>query len=123
MSKMIGYMEGTDALWLTSLQILEYDTLPLSNGWDGHGMNILQLSPQQHVDVVVGYLHKIMPPKWTETTAQELLHATKVYDIPVLIVCPKADHATARQRIGHLPSNVTLVDPSAVLETIKKTTG
>ena len=109
MAKVIGYFEGSDSVWLTSLQLQGHDTLPLSNGADGHGLNVQQLSPQHQVDLVIGYLHKLVPVPGRDLLVRDQLHATKVYDIPVLIACPGAAHAAGRARLGDLPPNAVLV--------------
>jgi len=123
MSKIIGYLEGTDSIWLTNLQLAGYDTLPVSNGQDGHGLNIRQVGPQQHLALVVGYLHKLVPSPGADVTAKDLLHATNVYEVPVLIVCPSAQHAGARKRLGDIPANATLIDPSEIVQKVKTILG
>ena len=120
MPKVIGYLEGSDSLWLTSLQLMGHDTMPLSNGFDGHGMNIQQLNPQHKISVVICYMHKLVPPRHLSISTKEVLHATAVYEIPVLVVCPKDSFNAARERLGELPTNVQLVDPADVMATLKK---
>lgn len=115
MSKVVGYFEGSDSVWLTSLLLLGHDTLPLSNGADGHGLNIQALTPQHNCSLVIGYLHKLVPVN-REVTPADLLHATKVYEIPVLIACPSCSHEMARNRLGDLPANVKVVDPNELLK-------
>jgi hypothetical protein len=123
MPNTIGYLEGTDSIWLTSLLLLGHDTVPLANHVDGHGLNIQQISPQHHIDLIIGYLHKLVPLRGQDLTSAELLHATKVYDIPVLIACPAASHAAARTRLGQMPPKVTLVDPARMLAEVERLLG
>jgi len=59
----VGYLEGTDSTILTRLAVSGIDTLPLSNGVDGHGKYVNHLSKGE-VDVVVGYAHKLTPRCW-----------------------------------------------------------
>jgi len=115
--KMIGYFEGSDALWLTTLTAQGYDTLPVSNGYDGHGKNVRLFSKRDKVDAIVGYLHKVVtPPEW-ETTTKDILHACTTYDIPVLLAVPKELRKEGRALIGRLP-NVRLVDPAEMLKSV-----
>jgi hypothetical protein len=120
MAKTIGYLDGTDPLWLSDLLLRGYDTLPISNGADGHGINILHLNPQHHLDLVIGYVHKIVPFHEQELSVQELLHATRVYSIPMLIACPPGMLGVARTRLGELPPNVELVEVGQLLERAAK---
>jgi hypothetical protein len=114
-TKVIGYLEGTDSAWLTGLMVQGHDTLPISNGADGHGRDILQLSPLHPVALIIGYLHKLVPAHGQDWTTAGLLHATRVYEIPVLIACPAAAHKAARERLGELPPNAELVDPAEMM--------
>jgi hypothetical protein len=123
MQKLVGYLEGADALWLTQLQLAGIDTLPLSNGYDGHGLSIQQLNPQHKVGLVVGYMHKFIPPRHLGLSVTDILHNTKVYDIPVLIACPQDGHSAARERLGEMPANAELVDCKEIVARIKTLLG
>ncbi|MBN2081364.1 hypothetical protein JW859_04060 [bacterium] len=114
MKKIVGYFEGTDPNWLTSLNAQGYTTLPLSNGFDGHGMNVAMLSVNNRVDVVLAYLHKLMPAEGMDFDSATLLHATTVYEIPVLIACPMKHQDTAKELFGTIPPNVQFVDPAGI---------
>jgi hypothetical protein len=116
MTKLIGYMEGADPAWLTILQVKGYNTLPLSNGMDGHGQHIRLISDHIRPDLIICYLHKLVPPEAAEFTAAELLLPAKLYGIPVLVVCPAAYHAEAARLLPPLGQGLELVDPQAVLE-------
>lgn len=116
MKKIVGYLEGTDSVWLTMLNAYGHTTLPLSNGYDGHGMNIGMLNKQNKVNLVISYLHKLLPAEGIDVTMAGMLHATTVYGIPVLVVCPAAIEGAARELIGDVPANVRFIDPSALLE-------
>ena len=120
MGKVIGYLEGTDALWLTTLQMLGYDTEPVSNGSDSHGMNIQMIDERRQPSLVLGYIHKIMPTPDMETSPGEILNRTTIYQIPVLVVCPTEHHERARQLVPELPSNAQLVDPGDVINKIRQ---
>jgi hypothetical protein len=118
--KVIGYMEGTNSEWLTTLGVLGFDTLPISNGYDGHGLNIQLISNQRCPDLILGYLHKVIPTPDLELTVKDLLGRTTMFEIPVLIVCPTELFDRAREKAVELPPNAMLVDPSQVLNEIKK---
>jgi len=119
MSKLVGYMEGTNPQWLTTLQMLGCDTLPLSNGQDGHGMNIQLLTQASKPDMIICWLHKLAWPKYYEVTPKELLHSTEQYEIPVVIACPSEFHGQVPQVLGELPQNVRLTDPDDVLALLR----
>ena len=123
MPKVIGYMAGTDSGWLTTLGVLGYVTLPLSNGYDGHGLNIQLISNQRKVDLVLCWLHKLIPTPGEEVTTDELLARTTMFEIPVLVVCPAALHGKVRERGVELPKNAQLIDPADVVERIAKILG
>ena len=114
MRKIVGYLEGTDPVWLTTLNARGHTTLPLSNGFDGHGMNIGMLNQQNKVDLLIGYLHKLLPAEGIDVTMAGMVHATTMHGIPVLVVCPTEIEAAARELIGEIPANVQFVDPSAL---------
>lgn len=115
MTKIIGYLEGTNAAWLTTLAMKGYDVLPLSNGYDGHGLNIQMIHLTRKPGLVIAYLHKLLPSAPYETTIDELLYRTKIFEIPVIVVCPQEFHDRARQVTPEMPSNAILVDPKDVL--------
>ena len=119
MPGLIGYMAGTDSLWLTALVAEGYDALPISNGVDGHGLNIQLIHGERKPDLVLCYLHKLIPAPGVDVTTADLLYRTRVYNVPVIIVCPKELHDKARVLIPDLPQNVELVDPSEVIPKIK----
>ncbi len=86
--KIVGYMEGTNPEALTKLFLEGYETIPLSNGFDNHGKYIMHLTTEDHISLVVGYLHKFIPisPRYTMT---DILSSVRVYKIPVVFIVPK----------------------------------
>jgi len=114
--KMVGYFTGTDSLWLTTLEAHGFDTLPLSNGYDGHGMNIGLITDRSRISVILTFFHKLIPPMGAEITAKDMLHNTTVYGIPVLAACPEDLIAMAKENVGALPENVELMDPEKMLD-------
>ena len=114
-NKMVGYFVGTDSLWLTALEAHGYDTLPLSNGYDGHGMHIGLITDKSRISIVLTFFHKLIPPMGAEVTTRDMLHNTTVYGIPVLAACPADLIEKAKQNVGELPDNVELVAPDKML--------
>jgi hypothetical protein len=116
----VGYLEGTDPLMLTRLAARGVGTVPISNGFDSHGKYINHLVPSDHIAVVVGYMHKLLPTPERVMTAKDLLFSCMTHSIPVLVIAPKAEHAAAKKALGDAGSYVTLVDPADVYDAIMK---
>ena len=115
MAKLIGYMDGISPLWLTTLQVLGCDTMPLSNGLDGHGLNIQMITQSNKPDIIMCWLHKLISPRPIEMTTKDLLHATTVFGIKVLVACPAQYHEVADKILDGRPDNVILVAPEEML--------
>jgi len=120
MPKVIGYFEGTNPEWLTALVAMGHSTLPVSNGYDGHGKNVRQYDASNKDDVVIGYLHKVIsPPAWEATTA-DILHSIVTYEIPCLLAVPEAHQAQAKALLGKVPDSVLLVDPARMMDELRR---
>ncbi|MFQ5869582.1 MAG: hypothetical protein ACE5JC_06745 [Candidatus Zixiibacteriota bacterium] len=117
----VGYLEGTDSTILTRLAISGIDTLPLSNGVDGHGKYVNHLSKGE-VDVVVGYAHKLTPAAGIPTSPKDMLFACRIQDIPVLIVAPRDTHEATKKILGEATYK-GIVAPEDLFDEIKKTVG
>ncbi|MGD0422786.1 MAG: hypothetical protein ABSA92_04945 [Candidatus Bathyarchaeia archaeon] len=120
----VGYFEGTDPLLLTKLAAEGVETLPVGNTWDGHGKYVNHLSKGE-VNVVVGYLHKVIPAEQTRTAMFQLmldnmLTACKTYDIPVLLIAPANLHEKAKKILGDAGPNTHIVAPEELEAQIKK---
>lgn len=120
MLKLIGYMEGTDPLWLTTLQAQGFNAMPLGNGIDGYGMNIRLLTEHNRPDLIICYLHKVIPPEGVDVPPEELLLSARLYEIPVLVVCPAGYHSQARQLLARVGALVELVDPPDAVSRIEE---
>lgn len=109
--KIIGYMLGTDPDVLTRLLLEGYETLPLSNGYDSHGKYITHLTTEDHVSLIVGYLHKFFPlaPQFTMT---DLLKSVRVNSIPVVFIAPKEIHDKAEKLVADKGIDYKLSDPA-----------
>jgi hypothetical protein len=117
----IGYLEGMDPLVLTRLAARGAGTLPLSNGADNHGKFLAAISERDGVDLVVGYLHKIMRTDQQGFYPRDLLQPCLDLGIPVLVVVPEADQAAARSALGPVSESIALVDPATLYEEIART--
>ena len=138
--KIVGYFEGTDPFVLTRLVAEGYGTLPLANPWDGHGKVSSRLEPGD-VDLIVGYLHKLMPPiatsrKELDSTSKmgiappkdlspyDLLFTARRNNIPVLVIAPVDCQDEAKGLLGDAAEFVEFVQPedleSRALELLKK---
>lgn len=120
----IGYFEGTDPLLLATLAAEGVETLPIANTWDGHGKPVNHLSKGE-VDVVVGYLHKVIPAEQGRTAMFELmlnnmLVACKTHNIPVLLIAPSRLREKAQTLLGDVGSNVHVVSPEELEAQIRK---
>ncbi len=118
--KRVGYFEGTDPAVLTSLICDGFDTIPISNGLDNHGLFVRLINEDTMVDVLVGYLHKIYAPEDEVTQAEDIFHLSQTYQIRFLVIVPSELHDCARQKFQQCPDVVQFVDPSDLLETVRK---
>ena len=119
--KSVGYFDGTDSAVLTSLICDGYDTLPISNGTDGHGMPVRQFNEENKTDILVGYLHKIYAPVGSEIAAEDMFRICQTYQVPFLVIVPKDQHERARAKLDIMVDVVKFVDPGDLLEEIRKT--
>lgn len=115
MRKNVGYFEGTDSTLLTHLVCEGYDTLPVSNGFDNHGMHVRLINEENRFDLLIGYVHKIFAPDEmtpTQTTYQDVFHICRVYGIPLLLEVPTELQEKARRILQGPPEIVRFVDPA-----------
>ena len=116
----VGYLEGTNPVVLTRLSARGVGTLPVGNGIDNHGKFLATISERDEIDLVVGYLHKIMRTPQQGFLTQDLLQTCLEYHIPVLVIGPEAENAMARPAIGPVSASDTLVEPSALYDEIDR---
>jgi hypothetical protein len=116
----IGYMEGTDSGLLTKLAAAGAETMPLGNGWDGHGQYIAHLNVGDGVDAIVGYYHKFVPLKDSNLMPADLLKSCKICGIKIFVVADEADHDKVKTMLGEVASDVTVVDPGEARDTLLK---
>jgi hypothetical protein len=120
----LGYFEGTDPLLLATLSAEGVETLPIANTWDAHGKPVNHLAKGE-VDVVVGYLHKVIPAGQGHTAMFDLLLdnmlvACKTHSIPVLLIVPRKAREKARKLLGNVGPNVHLVSPQELEPQVRK---
>jgi hypothetical protein len=122
MRKVVGYFEGTGTELLAELVCDGYDTVPISNGFDNHGMNVRIINNENHVDVLVGSIHKIYAPEDNasvgEVTYQDIFHVCNMFEIPLLLGVRSGLHDKARALFSNAPEVVQFVDPNEMLETV-----
>lgn len=116
----IGYMEGSDPRLLTKLAAAGAETLPLGNGWDGHGQYIAYLNVGDGVNAVVGYYHKFVPLKNSNLTPADLLKSCKICGIKIFVIADKADNDKVKKMLGEVASDVTMVDADEVGDALLK---
>ena len=124
MRKSVGYFEGTGSPLLAELVCDCYDTIPISNGFDNHGMNVRIINNENRVDVLVGYLHKIYSPAGMTpsgvVTYQDVFHVCRTFDIPLVLVVDRDLHDKASALFVNAPPCVKLVDPSEILKVVRQ---
>jgi hypothetical protein len=124
MRKIIGYFDGTDSALLTDLVCEGYDTLPISNGFDNHGMHVRIINNENRVDVLVAYVHKIYSPDGMTpsgaVTYQDVFHVCRTFDIPLILEVNAELHDKARALFVDTPPCVSFVDPSETLKKVRQ---
>jgi hypothetical protein len=120
----VGYFEGTDPLLLSKLAAEGIETIPVANTWDGHGKLVTHLSKGE-VNVVVGYLHKVVPAEPLRTAAlplmvDNMLSACKVFDIPTLLIVPANLREKAQRILSGTEVKIQIVSPEQLEAEIRK---
>ena len=123
MRRVIGYFEGTDPALLTSLVCEEHDTVPISNGFDHHGMHVRIINNENRVDALIGYVHKIYATQDSVSsggvTYQDIFHVCRAFDIPLLLAVPNGLEDKARGLFTDVPDLVQFLDPDKMLGAIE----
>lgn len=119
--KKVAYFDGTDSMLLTALVCDGYDTIPVSNGRDNHGHHVRLINDKNRVDLLIGYVHKIIAPdddtrEKNDVTAKDLFHTCRILEIPLLLEIPEALQPRAMELLDNPPDIVRLVDPADTLE-------
>ena len=124
--KTVGYFDGTDSTLLTKLAANGFCTVPLGNEWDGHGKIATHIEPGE-VDIIIAYLHKLLPPKDEEKrpvpTPVNLLYRAKTYEVPVFVVVHKELQKKAKKLLGEAAGFVKFVTPEDLDAEVCKSLG
>lgn len=124
MTKIVGYFDGTDSALLTDLVCDGYDTLPISNGFDNHGMHVRIINNENRVDVLVGYVHKIYSAEGSTppgaVTYQDVFHVCRTFNIPLVLEVDADLHDKARALFVDAPPSVQYADPTETLSTVRR---
>ena len=120
----VGYFEGTDPLLLTTLAAEGIETVPVGNTRDNHGKYVNHLTKGE-VNVVVGWLHKIMPAEEERTSLlpimlENLLGVCRVHNIPVLLTVPANLHDRVKKLLGDVGPHIHIVAPENLEAAIRK---
>lgn len=119
----VGYLEGVDSLILTRLAVHGVGTLPVSNGFDNHGKFINAITERDEIDLVVGYLHKLLRTQRQGFLAEDLLDACYNCQIPILVLVPREHQERARELLGAAKERVTMIEPGELYEQIARRLG
>ena len=123
MSNVVGYLEGTDPKLLNELVVKGVGTMPLSNGFDSHGKQVGYLTKQDGIDLVVGWMYKVVPPKDMSLELKDILFACTTYKIPVVLIATEELHDHANEIPGGIPDGVTLVPLRDLIDEVTKELG
>lgn len=127
MRKVVGYFEGTDSTLLTDLVCDGYDTVPISNGFDNHGMHVRIINNENRIDALIGYVHKVYAPEDGVSTGgvtyQDIFHVVGNFNIPLILEVHNGLQETARALFDNVPDVVQFVDPKDMLATIRDILG
>jgi hypothetical protein len=106
--KTVGYLEGTDPEFLTTLICKGYKTLPIGNDIDNHGKNIAFISIADKVDLIVGYLHKVSPLPTMTKSLKEFLTPGIIHHIPILLLAPKETIIYAKKIVSEATTSTSI---------------
>ncbi|MCD6097883.1 hypothetical protein J7K18_03215 [bacterium] len=115
----VAYFEGTDPGVLTRLAVKGINTMPVSNGFDGHGKYINHIGKGE-ADVVVAYVHKLMPIPGVVSSPSDILFACRTHNIPVLFVAPRESHNETKAILGEVADLGKIVAPEDLFDEIMK---
>lgn len=118
--KRVGYLEGTDSIYLTRLAARGVDTLPLGNGADNHGKYIGFIDKSDSLDLVITYFHKIATLTDQGSQPDDLLKACALNNIPVVVIVPNELQDNARDYLKDVTAQTHLIDPADVMVQVRE---
>ena len=126
--KTVGYLEGTDPLFLSRLTLAGIYTLPLSNGIDNHGKYIGLISSKDNVGAIVGHLHKFLILPYSTSDPCDPFYACNLHNIPLLVVVPDGQTEQGQKMLQEkiYPNGLTsaeCVDESTLWQKVMETLG
>lgn len=121
--KRVGYLEGTDSIYLTRLAARGVDTLPLGNGADNHGKYVGFIDKSDALDLVLTYFHKIATLTDQGTKPDDLLKACSLNKVPVVVIVPNELQDNAHDYLKEVTAETHMVDPADVMVQVKELLG
>jgi hypothetical protein len=120
--KTVGYLEGTDPEFLTTLVCKGYRTQPIGNDADNHGKNIAFISIDDKVDIIVGYLHKVSPLPGMTKSLKEFLTPGIIHQIPILLLAPNEALTEAKKMVSEATTSpyIKVIDPKNLMNEAMK---
>lgn len=116
--KIVGYLEGTDSLFLTKLASTGVGVLPLGNGADNHGKYIGLITKADNIGVIVGFVHKVLPVPGRPLGPKDILFSCMTNRIPVVLIASEEDINDANKQLSEVKESVTVVSPEKLYDTV-----
>ena len=98
-TKTVGYLAGTDPLFLTRLTLEGIYTLPLGNGLDNHGKYVGLVNKSDGIQVIVGYFHKFVVIDPEKKIPSNHFYTCDLHGIPLVVITPPEKTEEAKQYI------------------------
>jgi len=116
--KTVGYLLGTDPEVLSRLVCMGYQTLPLGNGIDNHGKHIGFITIADHINLIVGYIHKVTPHSSFNISTRDLLNPAIIHEIPMLLVAPRDKIEEAKKIVTEITDSkyITVITPDKLMD-------
>jgi len=121
--KTVGYLLGTDPEFLSRLVCMGYQTLPLGNGIDNHGKYIGFVTIGDHINLIVGYIHKVAPHSSFNLSTRDLLNPGIIHEIPMLLIAPQEKVEEAKKIVSEVTDSdyIKIISPEKLMdETLKR---
>ncbi|PNX48241.1 MAG: hypothetical protein BV459_02745, partial [Thermoplasmata archaeon M11B2D] len=95
-----------------------YQTLPLGNGIDNHGKHIGFITIADHINLIVGYIHKVTPHSSFNISTRDLLNPAIIHEIPMLLVAPRDKIEEAKKIVTEITDSkyITVITPDKLMD-------